>query len=492
MRTLAQITSVLLVGSLLIAQITGFGTGSHFDVTRNVLTEHGFDEHAIRMIQVGNWLTDYYATSPTRSDEHRAELEKLHFDNLYTEDQVLDYWYVFLRNLRNSTESAAKESDVFGMLIVIGIAMHGVQDFYSHSNWAEMHPRSPTGDYRSETIIKAIGSNPRPSLKGLQTGTYPDDRTTAPDGGAVPPGAAPHGSYLIGLNKDSPERPHWDEAYVFAYAASHEIIDAMQQWANDIDPAFWELVKNYKPAPGDEEVRLVRDYGAARKISMWFEGKGQNGIWKGRGSGSSRFFAAFASKWVPAHRSYVMKEMHDGPIPADLSKDLYLKARGSAMPELTPFLLERNALLVKIGYIGEQKDGGLHPGKMMSMGGTDFYSKIVIDGQEFWGKTIQNKRETADPWFEIYIYDPAMSSLPIDLTIWDEDNLDETEDKPVDVNPKAGIFGLNMVFDTRETVLNGDIKGTFDSIDRQFDSQGEKPDERRARIRGTIVSRAIR
>ena len=76
MTAFKQTASVFLAGSLLFAQITGFGTGSHFDVTRTVLNEHGFSEDGIKMVQVSNWLTDYYATSPTRSDEHRADLEK--------------------------------------------------------------------------------------------------------------------------------------------------------------------------------------------------------------------------------------------------------------------------------------------------------------------------------------------------------------------------------------------------------------------------------
>lgn len=492
MRSFTQIASSLLVGSLLIAQITGFGIGSHFDVTRLVLTEQGFNEDSIKMVQVGNWLTDYYATTPTRSEEHRADLEKLHFDNLYTEDQVLDYWHIFLRNLQKSTEAKAKENDIFGMLVVMGIGLHSVQDFYAHSTWAELHPRDKNGDYRSETIFGAFAASPRPSLKGLRTGNFPDTRTTGPDGGAVPPGAMQHGGYFVGLNKDTPERPHWDEAYIFAYAGTHEIIDAMEKWADEIDPQFWQRVKKYKAADGDETVRLERDHGAARKISMWFEGKGQNGIWKGRGSGSSRYFTAFSSKWIPAHRSFVMKEMHDGTIPADLSADLYTGTRGPKMPEIKPYSLERNALFVRVAYIGEQKEGGLHPGKLISIGGSDFYSKITIGGQEFWGKTIQNKREMADPWFEIYIYDPTKEKIPIVFSIWDEDGLDWEEDKPVDVNPIPGKLELRTVFVTKEFGLTGDIEGVFDGIDRQFDSRGEKPDERLALIRGYITSHAIR
>ncbi|MDM7920731.1 MAG: hypothetical protein QUS14_00410, partial [Pyrinomonadaceae bacterium] len=315
---------------------------------------------------------------------------------------------------------------------------------------------------------------------------------TGPDKRPVPPDAEPHGNYFVGFNKDSPERPRWDDAYVFAYAASHELLDAMEQWANDIDPDFWRLVQAHKAASGDEEVRLIRDYGAARNISMWFDAKGQNGIWKGHGSGSSRYFAAFSSKWLPAHRSFVMEEIHDGPLPLELSADLYTGKRVPITPLPKPFSLERRALLVRITYVGEEKGGGLHPGRMLSVGGSDFYSKIIIDGQEFLGKTIQNKREAADPWFEIYIYDAKKETIPITLSVWDEDGIDPAEDRPADINPKAAAFGVSSVFKVRESALLGEINGVFDTADRQFDLQGAKPDETRARIRGYITTRSIR
>lgn len=42
-----------------------FDTGHHVDLTREVLAEFGLNDTAIRAAQVGNWLVDYYSSSPT-------------------------------------------------------------------------------------------------------------------------------------------------------------------------------------------------------------------------------------------------------------------------------------------------------------------------------------------------------------------------------------------------------------------------------------------
>ena len=94
--------------SVLGAQCLGFGTGSHYDLTRNVLTEHRFGEVSIEIVQVENWLTDYYSYSPTNDKKRRAVLDRLHFDNLFTDGQVRAYWATLLNNLRTSTERAAR------------------------------------------------------------------------------------------------------------------------------------------------------------------------------------------------------------------------------------------------------------------------------------------------------------------------------------------------------------------------------------------------
>ena len=492
MKLSVRFISTFLLGSLLIGQSFGFGTGSHFDLTHTVLTEHGFRPTSIRIVQVENWLTDYYSTTPTYGDKHRATLEKLHFDNLFNGEQVSAYWAILLRNLKSSTEKAARENDQLSMLVILGIGLHAVQDFYSHSNWVELHAPRNNLEFRSDTYFAALRSSTgATSIKGLYTGKYPDDRTSGPGVFPLPVDAELHGSYHTGLNKDSPMRPHWDEAYVFAYAGSHELVVALEAWAEVVRPGFWKSVREYAVETATEK-KLDRDVLAARNLSMWLEGKGQNGIWKGQGSGSARRFTQLSSKWVFGDSSMFVEALQDGNIQDELSAGLYAKPPAPETPELEPFSEQRSALIIRVTYVAESKKAKLLKSPLSSLGGSDFYSRISAHGQEFWGRTIQKSRYEVEPWYEIVIFDPNTTEIPINIAVWDEDDTDSAQDEHIDINPAAGLFDLKMVFHTSEGTLSGDINGIFNSIDKPFSSEGKEPEKRRATIRAFISRRSIR
>ena len=483
--------STFLIGSLLIGQCHGFGTGSHFDLTRTVLSEHGFGETSIQIAQVENWLIDYYSTSPTYRDKHRATLEKLHFDNLFNEEQVRTYWAILLRNLKSSTEKAAEDNDQMSMLVTLGMGLHAVQDFYSHSNWVELHPPRNSSEFRSDTFLAAIKSPAPASIKGVHTGKYPDDRTSGLDSFPIPVDAELHGGYHTGLNKDSPMRPHWDEAFVFAYAGSHELVSAMEVWAEKIRPGFWRSVREYVVDPATEK-KLNKDVFAARNLSMWLEGKGQDGIWKGQGSGSARRFAQLSSKWVLVDSSVFVEAVREGRIKDELSADLYTKTSPPELPPIKPFSLQRTAVLIKVAYVAESKRSKLLKSPLSPLGGPDHYSRITAAGQEFWGRTIQQSRYEVEPWYEIFIADRKTTEIPVTISVWDEDDIDSAKDEHIDINPAAGLLDLKMVFRTSDSSLSGDINGIFNSIDKVFFSEGKEPEKRRASIRAFIAQRLIR
>lgn len=483
--------STLLIGSLLILQCHGFGTGSHFDLTRTVLAEHGFGETSIQIAQVENWLTDYYSTSPTSGDKGRAALEKLHFDNLFTDEQVRTYWAILIRNLKSSTEKAAEDNDQMSMLVTLGMGLHAVQDFYSHSNWVELHPPRDNGEFRTDTFFSAIKASAAAPIKGVHTGKYPDDRTAGLGSSVIPGNAELHGGYHTGLNKDSPMRPHWDEAYVFAYAGSYELVDAMEAWAEKVRPGFWRSLREYA-VDGATEKKLNRDVFAARNLSMWLEGKGQDGIWKGQGSGSARRFAQLSSKWVLVDSSVFVEAVREGSVKDDLSTDLYTKTLAPEIPAIEPFSGQRTAVLIKVTYVAESKKSKLLKSPLSPLGGPDHYSRITAAGQEFWGRTVQQSRYVIEPWYEIFIVDRKTTEIPITISVWDEDDIDSSEDEHIDINPAVGLFDLKMVFRTLDSSLSGDVNGTFNSIDKVFLSEGKEPEKRRASIRAFIAQRVIR
>jgi hypothetical protein len=472
--------------------IYGFDTGPHFDLTRSVLAEHRFAEDPLKIVQVENWLTDYYSNSPTIAKSKREQLEKLHFDNLFTNRQVFNYWGWFLANVKTTTQKAAVDNDPFRMLMITGITLHAVQDFYAHSNWTARNPRYADGAYRTGTYLY-MAMNTFRVAGGFEdyTGKYPADRKIGPGPGPVPPGALPHGDYNQGLNKDSAVRDHWDEAYVFAYVASHELISLLETWSEEARPGFWKTVREYR-IDEKERAKLEYDLRALRNMSMWIEGKGQNGYWKGDKSGSSRFFSAFSGKWVGKNSSRFVKAAATGEIPAELAENLYTDSKAPTLPRIEKFALKKRVIMFRATQIAELKDDNVLTKKLASAGGTDFYSRVMIGGQEYWSRTMQRSREASDPWFEIHFADQSETAVPVKIAVWDEDDTDSGKDQQMDINPAGGKSVLDFIFRITDGRLSGDVNGIFNTPEVPFISEGAKPDGNRARITGFITQALLR
>src|SRR5690606_20292575 len=106
-----KLFSAILISIILGNFVFAFDTAPHFDLTHSVLYEHGFNESAIKITQVENWLTDYYSSTPTTSKNNRAALEKLHFDNLFTAEEVNNYWGWLINNLKTAAQKAARNDN---------------------------------------------------------------------------------------------------------------------------------------------------------------------------------------------------------------------------------------------------------------------------------------------------------------------------------------------------------------------------------------------
>lgn len=228
------------------------------------------------------------------------DLERLHFDNLYSTVQVQRYWGHLARNSRTAIKEAARQNDPLKALALLGASLHAVQDFYTHSNWVETHARGG-GGYRTETFF---GSPPGLGLD-LYTGYYPNDKPAGQ-------GREPHGTYTSGMNHDSYVRPRWDEAYVFAYAASRQWTAAMGNWAEAENPGFWSRVKTFGVA-GQDAADLKTDLNAAYRISEWIATPGKTGTGRGVKAGvfpnlcRSRRLGQGATtrcSWTPRRRTF--------------------------------------------------------------------------------------------------------------------------------------------------------------------------------------------
>jgi hypothetical protein len=276
-------------------------TGHHNDLTRTALQRAGFSDTSIKAVQLENWLVDYYSQYPsvirdlTIRRKIREQMERLHFDNIFSLDLLQSYWARLAMNTRDAVRKAVADQDVLQFLTVMGQSLHAVQDFYAHSNWVEKHPREPGQPYRTDTWF-----NTRVEGLDLYTGAYPSARRGSKE---------LHGDYNSGLNKDSYARQFdpgvskkrsWDEAYVFAYFASREWINAIQLWAEQSsrDSKFdiWERARTYELTTKLKK-ELELDLTASYKLSLYIEADEHNGHWKGGGSGSDERFGRAVAEW---------------------------------------------------------------------------------------------------------------------------------------------------------------------------------------------------
>ncbi|MFM9904185.1 MAG: hypothetical protein ACKVQJ_06395 [Pyrinomonadaceae bacterium] len=483
MDNLRRILSSILIAAIGSSVCLAFDTGSHFDLTNAVLREQGFNSDAVKIVQVENWLTDYYSSSPTIAKAKRDDLEKLHFDNLFSTAQVDAYWAWLLTNLKTETQAAARRDDPLAALTVMGIGLHAVQDFYTHSNWVETHPRLADGSFRTATYTSDLAELESQKRPEIFTGKYPENRTSGPGTEPIPANSQIHGDYQKGLNHDSLVRPRWDEAYVFAYVASHELVEAMSEWADEARPGFWERLGTYAVDVNSRK-KLDYDVSAARNISMWIKGGGQDGHWKGDKSGSMLFFGAFALPWVASASSIFVNRMNEGSIAKAVSQHLYSTDVPPEMPEIPVFSLSRRAVVVRTTLVKDLPASSMLPSIMT--GAPDFYSRTNIGEQEFWGRTIQASRETTDPWYEIYFAD--QDAVPVKISIWNEDSTDPAKDTAMDINSLPGKSTLDLLFNTTSGEITGDLRGKYGSLTTVFTSSGEKPDKNRATIKAYVTS----
>ncbi|MEM7070069.1 MAG: hypothetical protein AAF478_14420, partial [Pseudomonadota bacterium] len=340
-RILAALTCLLAAFSLVpLKSAVAFDTGHHSDISRIVLKRIGFNTNAIHSVLLANWLTDYYSNAvATNNLLLRPALTRMHFDNLRTLKEVENYHAQLLKNLKLLAEEAAWNNDLPALLIVLGLAQHVTQDFYAHSNWAELYPRKPNGQFDADLFPRSTAA-----LKGkLRTGTFPSK------------GNFSHGNYTFGLNKDSHVRPHWENAYVLAYAATRRITIRIRDWVEDINPGIWSRAASLQ-LPAAEQTLLQREVEFAKNISMWVKASvlglaASDGHWKGNLSGHSGKFTAANNAFASRKASFLAQAYTGSKIAPRLALNLK-DAPAAKTRELLRFddeeEFEGRAIIVKI------------------------------------------------------------------------------------------------------------------------------------------------
>ena len=262
------------------ARAGAFNLGYHHDITADVLKHEGFSDDAAAVVLSGNFFNDIFQTDESFlliDDDVKDEIFKLaghlHFDQLYSPELIDKNFRLLVRNARNTTlnlhqlgASDRSESQT-ELLLAIGISLHTIQDFYAHSNWAELDlptfPGVPADatywdmkavqpEVISQGMAKYVALGLPRTTNGLFTHWTSDlvPVADAPDGTMIE-SPAPHHTDLC---KDWATAIHFDDAYREAYKASLEWVEFFRHLVVDVagDATYWQDLVHARPASDDD------------------------------------------------------------------------------------------------------------------------------------------------------------------------------------------------------------------------------------------------
>jgi hypothetical protein len=452
---LAAVATVSLLFALLVVPAIAFDTGPHASITVDALMRAGFNRNAAIAIQVENWLTDYYTSSPTSlapGGPAKCDLEKLHFDDLFSTADIENYWATFTANTKAAVQQAEKDDDVVEFYVVLGMSLHVVQDFYSHSNWVEQNGLT-SGKYRTATWFQMSSRPPA----GLYTGWYGNCLN-------LPPGNhVPHGGYTSGMNHDSVVRPNYDRAYVYGYAASYEWTENALDW---IGSGFKNKVMNYVPSSSDAK-DLAYDRKASIYVSEWIQNPlnkaDLDGHWNGNRSGFTAAFARFAAGWTSAHNSLFVTKFKDTKTYAALSKNLY-SGPTSQMPSFRAYPTDGTIFAMRAFSVSANS----------AIAGTDsYYGELtglnVGNGEYPYRDASQyHLPRTTVPWLQLIYVPSSQSSIDFSYKLWNEWNTTNNDQVPIRRSQKT----LNFTCKTIDATCTGDISGGPWTSGRPYTTSG--------------------
>jgi len=482
-----------------------FETAPHFDMTRDALSTEGFGETAIRVVQVSNWFNDLYEQDDRNAfSGHQSwntkegffgnlltlfrkenwskalvdAAELLHFDSsnpIDSQIQAQTEWYRLARKTRELMRDCARRNDIEGMLVIMGMTLHALQDFYTHSNWIE-----PKGDRRvlggsgpGWARIRTFGSHPTffdvPEAERakediysqkLQPNSLPGNIKVGHGGQDTPSSGMNLASY--GMNKDSLTRPYYEEAYTTAYIATRQWVQAMRSWVQN--DAVWSRLQQFANTHGGE---LDHDQRGAFELS-WHVGRwnGNEGVKSSIvdiGKAGIRYFDGRSKSFFRGKWETLAVEMVKAPVtnePAVVPSSAQIAAN-------TSFVVLR---ITRLHQFNEFID--IDPGKT-----ANYYFDANIGGQMF-RSCIINGHDTFTfpppnaPITFIKAVPPGQTSVPIRLQLWDDDLF--TSRDQADICPVKGRLELRFSYSPRTAQLSGDVSGIGTKKARGFDNDNHE------------------
>ena len=304
-RCRATIVALAVLGALIApAGAQAYDTGPHSDITRDALSAEGFSSTAADVAVVNNWFSDLYsnASKVPQSGHAKTSVEivgsligprenwpqavltaanRNHFDA-----QVWDVadvgraeleWNRLQRStsqLLRSIKSSGGANREVQVLTSLGMGLHALQDFYTHSNWIEQQGvRGVDGtDWAQYTVGRTPTWFDVPEDTRDELNVYIGESTGHKE--------RPHGAWNTegnramakGVNKDWPGRPGYRDSYATSYFASRTWVRAVHAALGD--EALWGRVMRYANRRSGE---LDHDLKGALRIGM------MTGHWQGQG-----------------------------------------------------------------------------------------------------------------------------------------------------------------------------------------------------------------
>lgn len=278
------------------APALAYDAGPHTELTVDAMSAEGFGKDAVEVSAVNNWFVDLYQQQSEVPFSGHSGLRNLflagafrnenwpasvsaaarrsHFDDtpgFNDTNGIAIEWDRLRRAVWELVQEARDENDPAKLLTVLGMSLHQVQDFYSHTNWIE--PQRGMGTDGPGWPERGYGSTP----------TWFDVPVAAREG--VPlyangtHGHRPHGhwngdgntSLATAMAKDWPGRPLYLRSAVTAYFASRQWVQAVRSWVGD--ERFWAATQRYR---ADREA-LDHDLDGMFGMSLY------SGHWQGQG-----------------------------------------------------------------------------------------------------------------------------------------------------------------------------------------------------------------
>jgi hypothetical protein len=429
-----------------------YDASTHFDLTRDAMEAEGFSNTAVNIAQVTNWLCDYYeqaAENPYSgySDDLRRFLSGnwgahqawpaetvraagwFHFDTntVLTVDGrptplengvvMTMEWDRMMNATTQVARDCARRGDTLGLITVLGITLHELQDFYAHTNWVEPQGSALTTGYDGPGFAQSglYGSHPTwfDVPRRVREEAVLQAGLVAPKRGHGYWNSDGNLNLATQMNKDWPGRPYYLQSYLAAYFATRQWLRAVKTWV--ADDAAWRAALTFNNRFGDAvDHELTGALGIQFNSGHW---QGQGEPYGGYASGPggslddligvlrqyhSRDATPIRQKFEQLAIPLASLEAHPVPAPQPPQPS-------REMQQQTEFVI------VKVEKVAD-RTGTTQVGVDPGVDEADFYSRITIAGQEFLSAMIHGY----DTWtFQRPSYPfTAIKALPI---TWETD-----------------------------------------------------------------------